>query len=150
MLFQKLGQRAHEIKYEHFYYQELTVSFFFWTIYLIYLFLTCTSWANIVTLNQNIFKITFSAFYLEVSVRHYCFRLSRWVLSLHFNYSKKSLKIPKRVIRSRKKSKMNTQHSDQMKKGKRTNNDLQNTTQKTNHWNMEHRISVQISFSSLK
>jgi magnesium-transporting ATPase (P-type) len=36
-LFQKLVKRTHEIKYEHFYYQELT-GFFFSTIFLIYYF----------------------------------------------------------------------------------------------------------------
>ena len=43
---------------------------------------------------------------------------------------KKSLKIPKGVIRIRK-SKKDRQHNDQEKKNKRTNNDLQNITYKT-------------------
>jgi len=46
------------------------------------------------------------------------------------NGSKKSLKIPKGVIRIRK-SKKNRQHNNQKKKVKRTNNDLQNNTYKT-------------------
>jgi hypothetical protein len=44
---------------------------------------------------------------------------------------KKSLKIPKGVIRIRN-SKTNRQHNDQQKKDKRTNNDLQNIHIKQN------------------
>ena len=44
--------------------------------------------------------------------------------------SQKSLEDTKEVIRIRK-SKKGRQHNSQKKKGKRTNNDLQNTTQKT-------------------
>ena len=43
---------------------------------------------------------------------------------------KKSLKIPKPIIRIRK-SKKDRQHNSQKKNDKLTNNDLQNTTQKT-------------------
>ena len=51
-------------------------------------------------------------------------------ITVHYMVLKKSLKIPKWVIRICK-SKKNRQHNGQKKKCKRTNNDLQNTTEKT-------------------
>ena len=51
-------------------------------------------------------------------------------MSVPFYYLKEEFEDTKGVIRIRK-SKKDRQHNSQKKKNKRTNNDLQNTTQKT-------------------
>jgi len=58
-----------------------------------------------------------------------CIQNYRWFICVNYNILEK-FKETKQVIRSRK-SKKDRQYNDQKKKDNRTNNDLQNTVQKT-------------------